>query len=290
MKVIKIVIPIIVFIALIYLYVLSMNSHSNLHIKIKSKKSHINSSRNIPKVSFQSNKFRFLKNNFKFGFNPQNNSYYVNKVNLNPYSVAINLGFSKAPTTINGSNSLVWTNSKGHLVYSNNTYFEILNKGSSSNIQNYKSQLIKKVFNMGNISSVDSENIVGNTYVYKIYPTIDSQYIYTNNFHRFYESIILYSNKSLKSFSILPIDLKTQKGYLNKITLSYINMNNYPLYIGNLNSGTISGINIGKVRNIFYYDLSSNNIIPAYMIYGNVVIINNGDMRYESFIPKIKYN
>ena len=290
MKVVKIIIPIIIFIALIYLYIYSMNSHSNLHIKIKSKKIYTSVTKNIPKVSVQLNKFKFLKNNFKFNLNPQNNSYYINKVNLNPYSVAINLGFSKAPTTIQGSNSLVWVDSNARLIYSNNTYFENLNKGNSSNIQNYISTLIGKTFNMGNISFTDTENIVGSTYVYKIYPTIDGQYIYTNNFHRFYENITLYSNKSLKSFSILPLELKTQKGFLNKVTLSYINMNNYPLYIQNIDKGIIAGINIGKIRDIFYYDLASNNIIPTYMIYGNVVIINKGEVRYESFIPKIKYN
>ncbi len=287
MKGIKIIIPIIIFLILIYVYVTDITTpkgSSNQKISTKT----VNN-KSIPKISLILNNFTFLKNNFNFSLTPSQNSYYVNKLDLNSYSIAINLGFSSSPQNTGGG-SFLWTGSVGKLIYSNNTYFEYLKEGKRENIQYYVSKILNNTFNMGTVSFSKKEYIVGNTYVYKFYPMINNQYIYSSGLHRIFENITLYSNKSIKSFSILPIELEQKYGYSNKIKLSYVNMNKFPLYISNISGGAISNISISKIENEYYYDFTTGNIIPIYMIFGNVVIMNKGEFRYEGIIPKIKHN
>lgn len=286
MKILKILIPIIVIAILIYLYIDTL-SLKNLK-PLTNKKKETANIRSIPNVSLLKDKFQFLKNNFNFILNPNQNYYYTNISNLNPYSIAIDLGFSGTP--INNKGSTLWSNSKGRLIYSNNTYFENLNEGKKSNIQNYISSILYNTFNMQDIKFVKSENIVGNTYVYKLYPVIGDQFIYTNSLHRLYESITLYSNNSIKSFSILPLNLAIKNGENKTINLTYKTLNLYPLYISNITEGKISNIDINKVHSAYYFDLLDKNIIPMYMIFGNVVIINRGTFAYEGILPKIRYN
>ncbi len=280
MKVLKIIVPIVILIGLVYLYINFHPTHPNVPV-VKTKSTTI-----IPKVSF------YINTNIKIQkaksipiINPNNNKTFYYTSLKNPYTVATNLGISYPPI-LSKNGQISWTSSTNSLIYSNGSFFYSVNLGSKGSISEYINNILSQITPQG-VSYKKVTNITQNEVIVYVYPKITNQYIYLTDGNKFFYTFIFYPNDSIKSFNIYPLTLSKRKGQsLNVTNLDNKTLKNLGLYVGA--SGVISNVIITSEDSGYFFDPQNKVIIPVYIIYGNADIINLGIRNFTLYVPEVK--
>jgi hypothetical protein len=281
-NVLKIVVPVILLIALVYLYI---NFHPNT-AKINASKSKKGTVIVIPKLSFYSNtRITIQKSQPLSIVNPNNNRNFYYTSLKNPYAEATNLGISYPPT-LSKNGQISWSSSNISLIYSNGSFFYSSTKGSQGNVSTYINNVLSGLTPQG-VSYKKVTDITQNEIIVYVYPKITNQYIYLTNGNKFFYTFSFYLNDSIKSFSIYPLSLTTKKGQtLNITSLNHKTLKMLGFY-ANI-SGAISNISITKEDSGYFFDPQNKAIIPIYIIYGNADIINLSIKQFILYVPEVK--
>ncbi len=282
MKILKIIIPIIILIGLVYLY---MNFHPN-NSKITPPKPKNSAVIVIPKLSFYSNTGITIQKSQSLSIvNPNNNKNFYYTSPKNPYTVATNLGISYPPTS-SKNGQISWSSSTNSLIYSNGSFFYSATKGSRGTASTYIKNVLSQITPQG-VGYKEVTDITQNEIIVYVYPKITNQYIYLTDDNKFFYTFSFYLNDSIKSFSIYPLSLTTKKGQ----TLSITSLNNKtlkPLGLYVNTSGAISNIAITSEDSGYFFDPQNKVIVPIYIIYGNADIINLGIKNFTLYVPEVK--
>ncbi|MHB8362069.1 MAG: hypothetical protein ACYDBX_00405 [Patescibacteria group bacterium] len=282
LKVLKIIVPVILLIVLVYIYI---NFHPNTS-KINASKPKKGNVTVIPKLSFYSNTGITIQKSQPLSIvNPNNNSNFYYTSLKNPYAEATNLGISYPPT-LSKNGQISWSSSNISLIYSNGSFFYSSTKGSQGNVSTYINNVLSGLTPQG-VSYKKVTDITQNEIIVYVYPKITNQYIYLTNGNKFFYTFSFYLNDSIKSFSIYPLSLTTKKGQ----TLSITSLNHKTLkmlgFYANI-SGAISNISITKEDSGYFFDPQNKAIIPIYIIYGNADIINLSIKQFILYVPEVK--
>ncbi len=284
MKILKFVLPIILFILILFLYL----DKSNL-FKFQSSTIHKNISVYTPKITFIDHIGSIVSiSNFQELF-PQfsNNDIYLSSSYISPYTIANDLGFS-SPPIVSNSNSVAWSSGSVNFSYSNNTYFYNSGKdyiSSSVNPYIFLKNILIQDFGMISVKFKYSENISNSFIEIKAFPVINGNYIYDSS-GRYYEDFSFYSNGEIKSFTIEPLYLTTKYGKLVNVKL---NTSNVTKFGSSVNLSFVNVLSLLNVSSVYYIDSTDSVVFPIYLISANADIINQGLVPISLYVPEVKF-
>lgn len=285
MKYLRLVLPFIIFIILLYLY-FAFRTNVNKVVTNSSLKSTIPVSKSVPKVNFSNDTVSNINQKFSLNLESSQSNYYSFYFSKTDYQIASNLGISSPPTT-ESSNQTVWYVGEQSLVYSNNSYFySIKNDSQKVNIYSYSNSIISNTFGISGINFDKNLVFSGSDQILYYYPRINNSYIYKPDGMKFYDEFIFTDSNNFVSFSIYPFNLTKRLAISSKFILKGSNLSKTFSYINtNLQIQNISFI---SEMQGFFIDFKNSNIIPIYILSAKADIINNTILPMYIYVPEIK--
>lgn len=284
MKYLKILLPLLIFVLLLYAYLKFHPQNKNVN---EIKKSN-NIKKVIPSVDFQGTSIIPTNQKFLLNLPSQSDVFYSLYYPETPYSIAGNLGINIPPESTSSS-QIVWIYNGGQLIYSNGSYFESYKslKSGVQDIYTYSENIMKKDFEINSYNFKDTIFFTQGEEVLNLYPQVNNQYIYKENGEKFYDQFIFNLKNQLKSFSIYPFNLKMDYGYYSSFKLTNANISQFPFYANVL---SIRDVYFSNQSNGFYIDLKNKNLVPIYIISGKADILNGSSEGFFLYVPEIKIN
>ena len=286
MKYLRLVLPLIIFMILLYLY-FAFRTHINTVVKNNSlKNTTITLSKTEPTINFLNDQVGNVIQNFSLNLKSLQSMYYSFYFNKTAYQVASNLGINNPPLSTS-NNQIVWDLGVQSLVYSNKSYFySVRNNSQKVNIYSYSNSILSNIFGLSDVNF--NKNLVfssGEQILY-YYPIINNNYIYKPNGVRFYDEFIFTDSSNPVSFSVYPFDITKKLGIGSNFILKGSNLSSTYSYINtNLQ---IQGISFLSERQGFFIDLINSKIVPIYILSAKADIINNTILPMFIYVPEIK--
>lgn len=285
MKYLRLILPFIIFVILLYLY-FAFRTNINNVVKNNSFKNTVNIVKTIPKVNFLNDKVGNISQNFSLNLPSLQSNYYSFHFNKTAYQIASNLGINNPPSSTS-NNQIMWSVGSQSLIYSNSSYFySMKNDTQKVNIYSYSNSTLSNDFGISGINF--EKNLVfsqGEQILY-YYPRINNSYIYKTNGVKFYDEFIFTDSNNPVSFSVYPFNITQKLGKSYSFTLKGSTLSKTYSYIStNLQIQSISFL---SERQGYFIDLINSKIIPVYILSAKADIINNTILPMFIYVPEIK--
>ncbi len=285
MKILRIIIPIVIFILILFVYL----DRSNIFKFSKSNNKVSSSSVYIPKITFKYHIDSMEHTSSVLNLYPQtsDNTIYSETSYISPYTIADDIGFS-FPPSVSGGSTMIWSRGGSSFSYSNNTYFYTSNNSNISSYVNpyiFINQVLTQYFGMISVKFKYLEEINNNSIIIKVFPVISGSYIYDSS-GRYYEDFSFYSNGEIKSFTIKPIYLTSHYGNLVNVKLNSADISEFG---SSVNFPVVQNLSVLDISSSYYMDSNDSLIFPIYLISANADIINQSSVPISLYVPEVQF-